>query len=141
MNTYALGWAALVASLSLTTGQAADFSKIDVSKLPPPAAKSGLTYATDIKPIVQASCVKCHGPEKPKSKFRVDSREALIKGGESNKAAVVPGQSARSPIILFTSDLVEDMEMPPKEKRGPKFPPLTPAQIGLLRAWIDQGAK
>ena len=57
-----------------------------------------------------------------KSQFRVDSRAALLKGGESKRPAVVPGHSAKSPIILFASDLVEEMEMPPKDKRA-KFPP------------------
>ena len=113
---------------------------VDVSKLPPPAAKKDLTYDKDIKPLLEKSCIKCHGPEKPKSKYRVDSREALIKGGESEEAAVVPGNSAKSRIIHFSADLVEDMEMPPLDKRE-KYPPLTKDQIGLLRAWIDQGAK
>jgi len=52
----------------------------------------------------------------------------------------VPGNSAKSRIIHFSADLVEDMEMPPLDKRE-KYPPLTKDQIGLLRAWIDQGAK
>jgi Planctomycete cytochrome C len=112
----------------------------DASKLPPASTKTGLTYDNDIKPLLQKSCVKCHGPEKPKSKYRVDSREALIKGGKSDEAAVVPGESTKSPIAHYVSDLVTDMEMPPLEKRE-KYPPLTKEQIGILRAWIDQGAK
>jgi mono/diheme cytochrome c family protein len=132
--------AGLAASISLAAALEPDLSKMDTGKLPRPAAQQDLTYAKDIKPLIQTSCIKCHGPEKPKSGFRVDSRDSLIKGGESKKPAVVPGQSARSPIVLFTSDLVAEMEMPPKDKR-PKFAPLTPAQIGILRAWIDQGAK
>lgn len=112
----------------------------DISKLPPPADKKGLTYEKDIKPLLENSCVKCHGPEKPKSKYRVDSREAIVKGGDSEEAAVVPGKSEKSPIVLYTAGLVEDMEMPPLDKRE-KYPALTKEQIGLLRAWIDQGAK
>jgi len=49
---------------------------------------------------------------------------------------VIPGQSAKSPLIHYVTRLVEDMEMPPAGKGEP----LTPEQIGLLRAWIDQGA-
>ena len=119
---------------------AADKPKLDASKLPPPAAKTGLTYDKDIKPLLEKSCVKCHGAEKPKSKYRVDSREAFIKGGESEEAAVVPGKSGESIVVHYVSDLVLDMEMPPTDKRD-KYPQLTKEQVGILRAWIDQGAK
>lgn len=113
---------------------------IDISKLPPPAAKKDLTYEKDIKPLLEKSCINCHGPEKPKSKYRVDSRDAIIKGGDSEEAAIIPGNSAKSPIVHYSADLVVDMEMPPTDKRE-KYPPLTKEQIGILRAWIDQGAK
>jgi mono/diheme cytochrome c family protein len=132
--------AGLAAGLALGAAHGPDLSKVDISKLPPAAAQTGLNYVKDVKPVLQQTCGKCHGPEKPKAHFRVDSREALLKGGESKRAAVTPGQSAKSPVILFASDLVDEMEMPPKGKRD-KFPPLTREQIGLLRAWIDQGAK
>lgn len=124
---------------SLSAINAAD-KKPDISKLPPPASKKDLTYDKDIKPLLETACLKCHGPEKPKSKYRVDSREAMIKGGESEEAAIVPGKSEQSPIVHYVADLVEDMEMPPTDKRD-KYPPLTKEQIGILRAWIDQGAK
>ena len=90
--------------------------------------------------MFEKSCLKCHGAEKPKSKYRVDSREAALKGGTSEEAAVVPGKSEKSPMVLFSAGLVEEMEMPPLDKRD-TYPPLTKEQIGLLRAWIDQGAK
>jgi hypothetical protein len=121
------------------SARAAD-KKLDLSKLPTPATTTGLTYESHVKPIVEKSCVKCHGAEKPKSKYRVDSRDAIIKGGESETAAIVPGKSADSPLIHYVADLVEDMEMPPTDKRD-KYPALTKEQIALLRAWIDQGAK
>jgi Planctomycete cytochrome C len=122
--------------------KAADKDKkpVDVSKLVPPADKKGLTYERDIKPIVEKSCVKCHSGEKAKSKYHMETLQGLIKGGESGDAAIIPGQSAKSPLVHYVSDLVEDMEMPPTEKRD-KYPALTKEQIGLIRAWIDQGAK
>jgi hypothetical protein len=130
-----------ILTASLLTLTAADKNKApDISKLPPASDKKDLTYDKDIKPMLEKSCLKCHGPEKPKSKYRVDSREALIKGGESEEAAVVPGKSEKSPIVLQVADLVEDMEMPPLDKRE-RYPALTKEQIGVLRAWIDQGAK
>jgi hypothetical protein len=90
--------------------------------------------------LVEKSCSKCHGGEKPKGKYRVDTRENFLKGGESDEKPVVAGKSAESQVVFFVSDLVEDMEMPPKDKRD-KYPALSKEQIGLLRAWIDQGAK
>lgn len=112
----------------------------DISKLPAPAAKKDLTYAKDIKPILENSCLNCHGPEKPKSKYRVDSREAMIKGGDSGDAAIIVGKSEKSLLIHYVADLVVDMEMPPTDKRE-KYPAWTKEQIALVRAWIDQGAK
>lgn len=112
----------------------------DVTKLPAPAAQKDITYAKDVKPILEKSCFNCHGPEKPKSKYRLDIREDAIKGGSSKEAAVIPGKSEKSPMVLMTAGLIEEMEMPPLDKRD-KYPALKPEQIGLLRAWIDQGAK
>ena len=112
----------------------------DISKLPAPAAKKDLTYAKDIKPILENSCLNCHGAEKPKSKYRVDSREAMIKGGDSGDAAIIVGKSEKSLLIHYVADLVVDMEMPPTDKRE-KYPAWTKEQIALVRAWIDQGAK
>lgn len=126
-----------ITGLALQLATAAD---PDISKLPPAAKKEGVTFDKDVKPMLEASCLKCHGAEKPKAKYRVDSREAFIKGGDSDEAAVVPGKSEKSPVIHYVADLVTDMEMPPTDKRD-KYPKLTAEQIGLLRAWIDQGAK
>ena len=105
---------------------------IDESQLPP-TATNRIEYLRDIKPILDDHCLRCHGPSKPKSGFRLDSRALLLKGGE-NGVAVIPGQSAKSPFIHDVARLVADMEMPPAGKGEA----LTPEQIGLLRAWIDQ---
>lgn len=128
----------LLAGVAVTL--AAEPTLGDPAKLPPASTKQGVTYAADIKPVFEKSCVKCHGGEKPKGKYSLDTLQAAIKGGESGDAAIVPGNSAKSPLVSYVSDLVEDMEMPPTDKRE-KYPALTKEQIGLIRAWIDQGAK
>ncbi len=111
-------------------------AEIDVSKLPPPSTKTGLTYEKDIKPLFEKSCFKCHGPEKQKGMLRLDSLEAVLKGGESGK--IIEGKiSAKSAVVIAVSGLDEDTSMPPKGKADP----LTTDQQGLVRAWIDQGAK
>lgn len=131
-------------TLSLATGLllavGANAADPDVSKLPPPAAKTGVTYDKDIKPLFEASCLKCHSGDKPKAKYSMESLDALIKGGSSKEASVVAGKSDKSPLVWYIADLVEEMEMPPLDKRD-KYPQLTKEQIALVRAWIDQGAK
>jgi hypothetical protein len=113
--------------------------KVDLSKLPPPASKKDITFDKDIKTLFEKSCVKCHSGDKAKSKLRLDTREATLKGGEGG-AVVVTGKSDKSHLVYYVADLVPDMEMPPVPKRG-GLPALTKEQVGLVRAWIDQGAK
>ena len=115
-------------------------TKVDTSKLPPASAKAGVTYANDIKPIFEKSCVKCHGAEKPKAKLRLDSLEGALKGGADGKV-IESGKSADSVLLHNVARLgEEDYWMPPPDNKA-KIPPLTTEEIGLIRAWIDQGAK
>src|SRR5260370_28639340 len=93
-----------------------DCSKRDVRKLPPAADKKGLSYAKDIRPIVQASCLRCHGEERPKGDLRLDSLEAALKGGKDGKI-VIPGSSKKSPLVFAVAQVNDDLAMPPK--RGP----------------------
>ena len=108
-------------------------AEVDASKLPPPAPVQ-IDFVRDIKPILTNNCYKCHSGEKPKSHFLLTSRETALKGGNEG-VDIIAGQSAKSPLIHYVSRLVPDMEMPPEGKGTP----LTPEQVGLLRAWIDQG--
>jgi hypothetical protein len=109
---------------------------VDVRKLPPPAAKKDVTFEKDIKPLFEKACFKCHSEEKPKVKLRVDSVAAIKKGSENGEVIVV-GKSEKSSLVHTIAGLVEDMMMPPEGKADA----LTKEQIGLVRAWIDQGAK
>jgi len=113
---------------------AADF---DASKLPPVSAKQGVTYEKDIKPLFERSCFKCHGPEKQKAKLRLDSLEATLKGG-SNGAGFEKGASAKSTFVASVARLMSDDENMPPEGKGQAF---SKEEVGLLRAWIDQGTK
>ena len=105
----------------------------------PSAAKKTVSYTKDIKPLFEKTCVNCHGPKKrPKGKFRIDTRELALKGG-SEGVAIIPGKSDKSPLTYYISYQVVDYEMPPEGKKD--YPKLNKEQIGLVRAWIDQGAK
>jgi len=133
-----------VLSLFLLSGVAAmaapankETKSIDTSKLPPASDKKGVTYAADIKPIFQKSCFKCHGPDKQKAKLRLDSLAAALKGSENGKV-IEAGNSAKSTLVHNIARIGdEDDWMPPVDKGDP----LTKDQVGLIRAWIDQGAK
>jgi hypothetical protein len=127
-------------SLSVLSGTAAEKKGVDLSKIPPPSDKTGVTYAVDIKPILEKSCTKCHDGDKPKAKLRLDSLEGVLKGGEDGKV-VLSGNSAGSMLVHNVAHAGDpDAYMPPpRNKAG--IVPLTKDQIGLIRAWIDQGAK
>ena len=100
----------------------------------PPAMARPVDFRSDIKPILEASCVKCHARGQSKGGLRIESRELLLKGGDSGPA-IVQGNSAESYLIELVSGLNPDNVMPNKGSR------LTPDQVSLLRAWIDQGLK
>ncbi|MEN9575622.1 MAG: hypothetical protein RL514_3477 [Verrucomicrobiota bacterium] len=110
-------------------------SAIDASKLPPPSSAS-IDFARDIQPILETSCLRCHGAVKPKGGLRLDTRDAALRGGASGPA-ILPGRSVESRLIHAVARLDAETQMPPPGKHGP----LTAEQVGKLRAWIDQGVK
>src|SRR3989442_10052095 len=120
----------LLLGLAPATLRAA-ISPDQAAQLPPPATHA-IDFSREIKPIFEASCIKCHGRGKDKGGFRLDNRETFLRGGESGPA-VVFGKSAESLLIALVQGFDPDNIMPKKGSR------LTPEQIGLLRAWIDQG--
>ncbi len=129
-------------ALAATFGLAAAASAADVAgQLPPASTKQGVTYATDIKPIFDQSCVKCHSGDKPKARLKLDSLEGTLKGSKDGKI-ITAGDSANSFIVKSVAHVTADHDswMPPAHNKA-NIGPLTPEQIGLIRAWIDQGAK
>jgi cytochrome c553 len=107
--------------------------KVEVAKLPP-AATRAVNFERDVRPIFSAACVSCHGAEKQKSDYRLDERASALRGG-SIGGAIVPGDSAGSLLIAYVAGAHDEVRMPPKGAM------LSGEQVGVLRAWIDQGAK
>jgi len=136
MNPLKLTSLMLAATFGLTLAAAAD-----TAPLPPASTKTGVTYATDIKPILDASCVKCHSGEKPKARLRLDTLENVLKGSKDGKI-LTAGDSANSFVVKCVAHTTDDHDswMPPPHNKA-NIGPLTADQIGLIRAWIDQGAK
>jgi len=109
-------------------------AEIDLSKLPP-AATRPVDFAKDIEPLFANNCYSCHGPKKQEAGLRLDSKADALKGGEEFGAKVLqPGKSAESVLVHAVAHANPDLKMPKKGDR------LTAEQVGLLRAWIDQGA-
>ena len=125
-------WALLISSFSAAVSSAAE---VDAAKLPP-AADRKVDFAHDIQPLLTQRCEKCHGPKKQESGLRLDDKQAALRGGEAGYGpTIVTGKSAESVLIHAVAGARDDLaRMPPDEE------PLSAAQIGLLRAWIDQGA-
>jgi Planctomycete cytochrome C len=172
-----MSYTKLVVSAVLGLGISSAVAEVDLSKLPPASTQKDITYAKDIKPLFEASCFRCHGEKQKKGGIRLDSLEAVLKGGKEGKIVEI-GDGVKSHLLLSVSQLDPETAMPPKPKarKGPGGPggqgdkkpqgdtnapaggqgkppgkppgdnlppakPLTAEQVGLVRAWIDQGAK
>ena len=99
----------------------------------PPAATETVDFGKQIRPLLQARCEACHGAAMQMSGLRLDGKEAAMTGGHSGPA-ILPGNSAESLLIHMVAGFRVKFVMPPGG------PALKPEEIGLLRAWIDQGA-
>jgi hypothetical protein len=102
------------------------------AELPPPTAGE-VDFDTDIRPLFEQRCYACHGPANAMNGLRLDRREDALAGGHSGPA-IIRGNSAESRLIHLVAGHQVKVVMPPTGK------PLGRAEIGKLRAWIDQGA-
>jgi mono/diheme cytochrome c family protein len=123
--------AVVAALLCLPTLRAAD---APAKKELPAATKRPIDFARDVRPILQKTCVGCHGPDKQRGGLRLDDGALALKGGNSGPA-FKPGDAAGSRLLTLAAGLDPERHMPPGDRK-----PLTPEEIGHLRAWIEQGA-
>ena len=94
-------------------------------------------YASVIQPIFEAKCYQCHGPEKQKGDFRMDTLEGLFTAGESALDPIVKGNAVESYLVeTITVPEDDDIAMPPDGKDR-----LTPEETLAIMRWIWQGAK
>ncbi|HXX92028.1 MAG TPA: PSD1 and planctomycete cytochrome C domain-containing protein, partial [Planctomycetota bacterium] len=98
-----------------------------------PAAPPKVDFSRDIQPVFAASCAKCHGPEKPKGQFRLDSKPHAMKGGIGGPA-ILPGKGQESPLVQLLLATDPEERMPRKAEALPR------EKIELIRRWIDEGA-
>ena len=97
-----------------------------------PTAEQTRFFETSIRPLLVEKCFKCHGEKKQWGGLRLDSRESLLRGGESG-AAIVPGKPDTSLLISAIRQTDDDLRMPQDDK-------LTERQIAELVRWVEMGA-
>jgi mono/diheme cytochrome c family protein len=163
--------AAVCLAVMAVLGVATTALAIDLTKLPAPSTQKGVTYAKDIQPIFKDNCFDCHGATSHKHGLRLDSLDAVLKGSQDGPVIVPGKSEKSDLVVNITWEAGPDSPMPPKPPTrrggtggpgganasgatnqpppspggpGPAAAPrkeLTPEQIGLIRAWIDQGAQ
>jgi len=99
----------------------------------PPAATMKVDYLKDVRPILAQNCYSCHGPEVQQSGLRLDLRQNALRGGDYGPV-IITGNSAASKLIRRVVDGDGGLQMPPTGA-------IPDEQIGILRAWIDQGVE
>jgi ankyrin repeat protein len=102
------------------------------AQLPPTFSASRIDYEKDVKPLLARNCYGCHGPEVQEAGLRLDLRQNALRGGDHGPV-IIPGKSAESELIRRLVDRDGGLQMPPTGA-------LSPEEVGVLRAWIDQGA-
>lgn len=102
-----------------------------------PTRETPIDFEGEVLPTLRSNCVACHNDKKNEAGLSLESREAMLKGGDTGPA-VVPGNADASLLFLAATHR-SDSVMPPTENEvGAKS--LTPRGLGLLKLWIDQGA-
>ena len=94
-----------------------------------------ISYYKQVRPILQANCQGCHQPSKAGGLYVMTDFAKLLSGGESEEAAIVPGDPDGSGLIEQITPADGEAAMPKGKS------PLSDADIRLIRDWIAQGAK
>jgi cytochrome c553 len=98
----------------------------------PPGPDAETAFELKVRPVLAGTCLRCHGGAKVSGGLRVDSRAALLKGGDSGPA-VVPGDPDNSLLLRAVRRTHETLRMPPDKK-------LSDAEVADLAAWVKGGA-
>ncbi|HSI63878.1 MAG TPA: c-type cytochrome domain-containing protein [Candidatus Saccharimonadia bacterium] len=95
-------------------------------------------FYQDVFPFLKANCISCHNKTTTKAGLNMETPELMKQGGDSGPS-IIPGKSGES-LVVLASQHKSDMEMPPKNNKSGAVD-LTPAELEILKVWIDQGAK
>lgn len=97
-----------------------------------------VSFAKDILPVLRQNCLACHNASKAESELALDTVAAMLKGGAGG-SVVVPEKSGESRLLAIAAGSEEPLMPPAENKVGAAR--LTSEQLGLLKRWIDEGAK
>ena len=102
-------------------------------------------FTASVKPLLEAACVTCHGPDEAKGHYRLDTRDRAFAGGEaarrSGTPAITPGKSDASLFVAAIEAVRKDRAkhvepMPPRKAKRR----LSDDEKALLRRWVAEGA-
>lgn len=102
----------------------------------PPASSRPVDFIKDVQPLLREHCFDCHAAGNEEGGLNLGIRQRVLEGGDHGPV-LVKGDSANSRLIHLVAALEPEEVMPPL----PDGKPLSKDEIGVLRAWIDQGAK
>ena len=91
-----------------------------------------VSFWKDVYPVLEASCLACHGPSKARAGFRIDRREDYF-GKNGQPPLVVPGRSDESPLVAIVTGARKDIAMADRHR-------LPENQLAVVKRWIDAGA-
>jgi len=114
---------ALIAALAIRSGAAREAV---------PTPEQARFFEAQVRPVLADHCVKCHGPSKSKAGLRLDSRAALLAGGDSGPA-LVPGKPGESPLVAAIRHEGDGPKMPPSKKLPDRL-------VADLVRWVEMGA-
>jgi WD40 repeat protein len=100
--------------------------------------KDAVSFEKEILPLLQKNCLACHSANEKQGNLVLESPQGMLQGGDTGPA-IVPGRGSES-LMLTLAAHREDPIMPP-EDNDVAANNLTPAELGLLKLWIDQGAQ
>ena len=101
----------------------------------PTSAAEPIDFERRVWPILEAHCVTCHGAQQSYSNLRLDSSEAIVRGGELGEV-LVGGDPEGSELYRRTAVEPDDLDFMPVDA-----PPLSSEQREILRTWIAEGAR
>ena len=127
----ALFGAGIASSLYLAAPARTASQYVPIRLAAAPDVEGAKFFDTQVQPVLTAQCSRCHGAEKAKGDLRLDSREAILKGGVSGPAVDLK-KPADSLLIKAINHATEDLQMPPGNK-------LAKSQIDVLTKWVEMG--
>ena len=111
---------------------------LTIALLTPAVALAGVEFNKDIRPILADACFHCHGPDPGtrKAGLRLDTEAGFFTAKKGEEPTVIKGKPEASSLYQRLLSTDEDEIMPPPESHKE----LKPAQIAMIKAWIEQGA-